>query len=295
MAEWGLAPISRSLTSPWNDLCTALTCEEIMVLASELITLHDICMINIYINSFPEQISLGILQEASGPAEEQPPPHSLLAPPPPGPQLNPRLVVPGAWGVGWGMATGQCCSSGSATLHGVILMYWRHVRYPTRSIVGSSCFRCTSSCQSAFLLLRDALFWEVFKARLDGALGCLIWWPDSVVGNPALNRGLIFEIPSKPSHSIIPWSPGGAEVDGIFLHSWFNSYSTHESVQLYARNSTWLYISLKTSLRHGGRQNRKASGRRLFLNRHAWPNLPICNVVLIRLCWFHWKWTGTME
>lgn len=100
MAEWGLAPISRSLTSPWNDLCTALTCEEIMVLASELITLHDICMINIYINSFPEQISLGILQEASGPAEEQPPPHSLLAPPPPGPQLNPRLVVPGAWGVG---------------------------------------------------------------------------------------------------------------------------------------------------------------------------------------------------
>ena len=43
---------------------------------------------------------------------------------------------------------------------------------------------------------------EVFKARLDGALGNLVWWEVSLPMAGGWNW-MVFKVPSNPNHSII--------------------------------------------------------------------------------------------
>ena len=53
----------------------------------------------------------------------------------------------------------------------------------------------------------DAPSLEVFKARLDGALGNLVWWEMSL----PLASGwvwMIFKVPSNPNHSMILCTAG---------------------------------------------------------------------------------------
>lgn len=45
----------------------------------------------------------------------------------------------------------------------------------------------------------DAPSLEVLKARLDGALGNLVWWEVSLPMAGGWNQG-IFKIPSNPNH-----------------------------------------------------------------------------------------------
>ena len=49
----------------------------------------------------------------------------------------------------------------------------------------------------------DAPSLEVFKAKLDGALGSLIWWMGSLSMAGSWNW-VVLKVPSKESHSIIP-------------------------------------------------------------------------------------------
>jgi len=51
----------------------------------------------------------------------------------------------------------------------------------------------------------DSPFLEVFRARLDGALGSLIWWVASSPQQEGWNW-VMFKVPSNQSHSIILWS-----------------------------------------------------------------------------------------
>ena len=48
----------------------------------------------------------------------------------------------------------------------------------------------------------DAPSVGVFKARLDGALSCLIWWLTALCMAGGWNN-MGFEVPSNPSHSMI--------------------------------------------------------------------------------------------
>ena len=43
---------------------------------------------------------------------------------------------------------------------------------------------------------------EVLKARLDGALGNLVWWKVSLPMAESWNR-MHFRVPSNPNHSVI--------------------------------------------------------------------------------------------
>ena len=52
----------------------------------------------------------------------------------------------------------------------------------------------------------DALPVEMFKAMLNGALGSLSWWVDALPMAGGWNW-MVFDVPSKPSHSMIPWVP----------------------------------------------------------------------------------------
>ena len=64
--------------------------------------------------------------------------------------------------------------------------------------------RCWNSCPERLWMPRPSL--EVFKARLDGALGSLGW--DEMWRLAALHAAggwsfMILEVPSNPSHSMI--------------------------------------------------------------------------------------------
>ena len=63
--------------------------------------------------------------------------------------------------------------------------------------------RCWNSCPERLWMLRPSL--EVFKARLDGALGSLGWyymW--RLVALPVVEGWfMILEVPSNPGHSMI--------------------------------------------------------------------------------------------
>ena len=70
--------------------------------------------------------------------------------------------------------------------------------------------RCWNSCPERLWMPRPSL--EVFKARLDGALGslgcCEMW---RLVALPVVGGWsfVILEVPSNPGHSMIPYIPGG--------------------------------------------------------------------------------------
>ena len=64
--------------------------------------------------------------------------------------------------------------------------------------------RCWNSCPERLWMPRPSL--EVFKARLDGALGSLGWyymW--RLLALPVMGgwRFMILEVPSNPGHSVI--------------------------------------------------------------------------------------------
>ncbi len=48
----------------------------------------------------------------------------------------------------------------------------------------------------------DAPSLAVFKARLDGAVGDLVWWKVSLPGVGGWNV-VVFKVPSSPNHSMI--------------------------------------------------------------------------------------------
>ena len=50
----------------------------------------------------------------------------------------------------------------------------------------------------------DAPSLEVFKVRLDGALGSLVWWEVSL---PIAGgwKEMVIKFPSNPKHFVIPW------------------------------------------------------------------------------------------
>jgi len=81
---------------------------------------------------------------------------------------------------------------------------WRFSSDIREKFISERVVRCWNSCPERLWMPRPSL--EVFKARLDGALGSLGWcemWRLVALRVAGGWRFVIFQVPSNPGHSVI--------------------------------------------------------------------------------------------